>query len=352
MNTTKIEDINAKVVDVGRIADTTRVAVTTSHASLSELRDDITTIRHTVAQSHGLAETSTPILNGIATAITEVARTVESTGSLVEVSVRHTHPGVTMKQFNDFRNEILSLITDQQPSHGPHQSALRPEYPVAPRFSPEENKHFSARIRNDILQSHSTLKDACDFLKKEKMPDCRCTLVSRKSVRYSRLSYLSESIGYHNSSCPFRQTGRRSWRYQVSIQLLPFIARTVELVLGGSEHGTKSTLEYPLKVVCTVPRFESVMFRLFDEFSTIARPCWNKKRNESHFVWEVVKEDEETHHCYGLEWDIMEVRDGLRHLNKCLRKILENGQGSLHDRDECGHTILHVSERWNTFKAS
>lgn len=168
---------------------------------------------------------------------------------------------------------------------------------------------------------------------------CNCL---RKRTRWSAYKGVfgvrHDSLESHDPQCRFRAVASRSFRYSLSVQLLPFLKKTIELTFGANFQNGEFAIARPLRVWNTVKRSESSMFRLFDDFSF---HC--EKGGPLEFPIFLFKPDTKEVVKYG--WDICLVEYRLHFMCQQILDLSMTGICPWRIRDEYGNTLLHVNHK-------
>ena len=244
------------------------------------------------------------------------------------------------------RDEILRAIL-QENGQTSTQSVATAQHRTAQQTTELNNKIFHALVTRP--QAH---REACDKWLPQTQgiltssegiinPNaCRCG--RRKPKRWSRykgiLGLQYEALGVHKPDCPLSVADEGSWRYSFSMQLLPFLRKTIELTCGVSFSGGGFELLSPLRVWHTVKRSQSPVFRLFDEFPTFC----NEQGSEPKILAEY---NSSLSGCFvQLPCSAQSVDEYLSHIIETIMSLASQRQISpWRVRDEFGSTLLHVS---------
>jgi hypothetical protein len=274
-----------------------------------------------------------------------ITSTQSNVASQLELTVRH-ESSATREVILALQNAITPAVTGKQP----RLSSL--DQAVTVRLSDADKADLAALFRRELVSRPSAPRNSCDF----RMPrdnlssalvqpslQCHCHAQwKRKSVGRGLLSFHYETRGRHEPTCPQRRSSAHSWKYQLAVQLLPFLNKTVELTFEAIFQGRGFQIEFPLTVFATVKRSESCIFQLFEQFPD---RCGAQFRHAkwSSYMWSLKGEGEGNEKLFlGYEWDIRVARQQLQQAHQFLLEANMRGVGSISDKDEYGHTILHV----------
>ena len=267
--------------------------------------------------------------------------------SQLELTVRQ-ESSATKEELLELRNAVMPVIMGIQTKLSSLDRA------AASRLSDGDKADLVTQLRRELISHPGTLRDARDYLTlrdnlspalaPKSSQQCRChSQWKQKSVARGPFSFRFKTGGRHEPTCPQKCPSTLSWKYQLDIQLLPFLNKTVELTFGATFCGGGFQVESPLTVFATVKRSESRIFQLFEQSPD---RCGARKRrvNQPAAWWRLQKGDREQDYemFFGYTWDVEVAKRQLQQVHGSLLEASENGFGSISDKDEYGHTILHV----------
>lgn len=276
-----------------------------------------------------------------------VISTQSKIASQLELTVRQ-ESSATKEELLELRNAVMPVIMGIQTKLSSLDRA------AASRLSDGDKADLVTQLRRELMSHPGTLRDACDYLTlwdnlspalaPKPSQQCRChSQWKQKSVARGPFYFRFKTGGSHEPTCPQKCPSALSWKYQLGIQLLPFLNKTVELTFGATFCGGGFQVESPLTVFATVKRSESRIFQLFEQFPD---RCGARKRrvNQPAAWWRLQKGDREQDYemFFGYTWDVEVAKHQLQQVHGSLLEASENGIGSISDKDEYGHTILHV----------
>ncbi|OIW33342.1 hypothetical protein CONLIGDRAFT_171939 [Coniochaeta ligniaria NRRL 30616] len=235
---------------------------------------------------------------------------------------------VTRAELQSLRDAVLPVITGQS------QTMSVTDQTVAIRLSDTDKSDLARQLCEALLSHPSALRQSCDnamylpgqhrelwFVTKasSRLGTCVCSK-SRKSWT----SRLITGVGLeydlktnHHSACPLASYTTQSWSYTLSLSILPLVSRTVALTFGAKHQGGGWSISPALKVFATVRRATSPMFQAFDELL------------------------DEQPELYPGPGSVNKARARFVKVQRLLLDMLASGTGSLTDRDESNHTLLH-----------
>lgn len=259
----------------------------------------------------------------------------------------------TTHRLLDLQHLILSTTGERAPAcPRPGRVPAVAAAAATTRLSEPENMVLAGELQRRFVLQPSLMRDACNFTVAQTARlstwPCQCgTLRRETALRLGPLSLNVETKRKHDKTCPRAHVAGSAWRYRLAVQLLPLLSKTVELTFGATHGGGGFEMEQPLRVFATVRRDQSAVFQLFDDFPR-RYGAVKKQAGYKGFAW-VDSEDLRRVIWYpgqwfaGYDWDVEAVRQGLRNMAESLRDAVLQGTGSVRDRDQYGHTILHVS---------
>jgi len=171
----------------------------------------------------------------------------------------------------------------------------------------------------------------------------------RTSRRYGFVSLDYGSRSMHWRSCPFVGANKKLSHYAISLNMAPFVQRTVVIGLDSTVQGGSVSIAPSIKLFATVKRSDSEIFKLFDTFPDHCSEKHFYQAPGSRFqdllesqvhVEQIASQGNTLEFLFA--WDIDAVRTQLRLLARKLLQVATEGNGTLGDRDEGGNTILHV----------
>ena len=225
----------------------------------------------------------------------------------------------------------------------------------------EDDKHDLARlVSKQFLQYPADLRDASKNLisvsqnfrtkRLSKYFDsnclkCHCFPYQRMSVStVGMFGLVFKSNSDHQPNCPFYLTNKRSWTYGLAVKLLPFLNKTVELMVSITSGSGGASIAPNLRFYGTVKRSESPMFRLFDEFyQSCAVIVYSGPKNMRFYeladdfipFWD--------HSSFLIfDWDVQKAERFLILALERLDALFASDYTKAVDKDESGHSIFHV----------
>ncbi|KAH7125857.1 hypothetical protein EDB81DRAFT_860557 [Dactylonectria macrodidyma] len=252
------------------------------------------------------------------------------------------------------RLHVLTMIPSQCIDHDGIQTIQ--QQPSG--LTHEENIQLNKRVREDLLQYPKALRDSCDSVgfhlnahqRLRSLPDqmdlCQCFANERTgwTQQFGIIGLRYESQEPHQRSCPLY--GDRSWRYAFSLQLIPFLRRTVEFAFGATYQGGGFSIAPPLTTWTTVKRSESPMFRLFDEFvDKWLCPFVNKRQGafrkaaQAYVLLNIPFGERRCWRWY--RYDVSIVEGGLEWIRQRLLSQAAEGTQPWWIRDENGSTLAY-----------
>jgi hypothetical protein len=372
-NTTRNTSENA-LAAVEQSRSETKIRFDSLQSLTEDVHREFREIKSDAAQALTCCTTNATQLNGIGSGIEEIGPKMDQLGkssqemhmkvdglgdriistqskiaSQLELMTRQ-ESSVTKEELLDLRNAVMPVITGIQTKLSNLDRA------VAYRLSDGDKADLVTQLRRELMSHPSTLRDACDYLTHEDnsppalepkpSQQCRCHSQWRqKFVARGPFSFRFKTGGRHEPTCRRRCSSALSWKYQLGIQLLPFLNKTVELTFGATFRGGGFQIEPPLTVFATVKRSESCIFQLFEQFPD---QCGARKRCMDQptpaGLWRLQKgELEQDYEMFiGYSWDVTVAKRRLKQVHDSLLEASKNGIGSISDKDQYGHTILHV----------
>lgn len=263
---------------------------------------------------------------------------------------------------DEIRSELMLLMTGQ----GPYASASNALLPIVSRLSHEDRAQVAsvllmnqAQHPNDptIYRNFAAARRSFDRHSASGPTVCVCDTKTYNIGKAFKRGPFSFGYGYenqkrHHTSCPYSrgQAEKQIWNYQLCMHLLPLVNKTVQFALSATIGGGGFELRFPLKVVPTVQRASSAIFRLFDNFTErcaelhfFSKNYVNQQLYPYFYVCNdlptISRDDSNT----AVTWDTDRIRQELRHIHRVLCDAHILNIGSIRDRDESGYTVLHVS---------
>ncbi|EAA29742.1 hypothetical protein GE21DRAFT_9721 [Neurospora crassa] len=261
---------------------------------------------------------------------------------------------------DELRSELMLLMTGQ----GLYASASNALLPIVSRLSHEDRAQVASMLlMNQIPYSNNPRRHSNSAAARRSFDRhsasgptvCGCDTKTYNTGKAFRRGPFSFGYGYenqkrHHTSCPYSggQAVKQTWNYQLCMQLLPLVNKTVQFAFSATIGGGGFELRFPLKVFPTVQRANSAIFRLFDNF---AERCAELDFFREYYVderlypWFCVRRICPTNNGHdsntAVVWNIDRIRQELRHIHRvlCDAHILQIG--SIRDRDESGYTVLH-----------
>lgn len=258
----------------------------------------------------------------------------------------------------EVRSELMLLLTGK----GPYASSVHALLPFLSRLSLEEKQEIVSMLDVFPLQRPNDPKrtiifpagsGSCDRYSAPGSPVCGCK-TTYKAQRAFRRGPFSFGHSYqthtrHHASCPYSggEAVKRTWKYQLCMQLLPLANKTIQLGLSARTGQGSLELRFPLKVYATVQRSSSAIFRLFDDFTErCARLNFSSEYDDNrlYLTWalESCSGTGQGRYVHSILWDIGRVREELQYMRRALCDAHSLQIGSITDTDESGYTVLHV----------
>ncbi len=308
----KVEDLDLEIKEISRKLDEPRPVALNLHAHV---------------QGSGLVS-ATSNMHSNPTAASHAQ---------LQIVVRQEPQAVSKDDLMELRSAIMSAITGERGGHGLSSA----EAGRTSQLSDTDRITVNSAILRDLSSHPNTLSRAMAFLGED---PCNCRPIrERRSIADSRwLSWRYEFRQRHDVRCPYRQFEGGSWRHRLSLQLMPFMRKTVQVAFSATRRGGGCHIEFPIRVFSTVKRSESYIFEIFDGFPARcnARERGSAKVYESDRAWI----NRRTGKWFaGFEWDVAKVRKQLAQMRQLLLGAKGNGVGSIGDKDEEGHTVFYVS---------
>lgn len=268
-------------------------------------------------------------------------------GQSIQNGVSGVHETVNSvrDELRSFRDEILRAITGEINSRSIENQA------TAGRLTEQENTSLNRQVKDALVTHPQAFKQACDVwipcqnstaarLTPVRDPNA-CSCGRRKPKRWSAYKGIFgvqyESLETHEPHCILHAIDKRSWRYSLLVQILPFLHKTIELTAGATFQGGGFEMTPPLRVWYTVKRSESSMFRLFDNFPDIC--CL--RLIPGGYGSRHIKFRQQEGWVLG-EWDWGCVDLELSRMHKEIRTMASTSICPWRIRDEYGNTLLHV----------
>lgn len=286
----------------------------------------------------------------------------ETVQSHFDDGLRREHV-VTRNEIHSLRDTILQIMTTERQQLPPDTQAL------ALTLSDEDRAKLAKEVCIALATYPSDLRDSYDSLLHtepelgQQAPQverpwrswnrlCTCRLIrdtSTRGPRSLRLEYQASST--HSPSCTYAKNAEKTWKYTLSVLLLPLSKKTVAFTFSASFQGGGFCIAPLLSVYPTVQRSSSPVFQ---EFDLIPMRCaYFAIRSTGHHSRSVSRQSYTESITYGgirdqngyrfdVYWNLSLLKSQLGAL---IRNILEAesfGAGSLSDKDEFGNTLLHV----------
>ena len=221
----------------------------------------------------------------------------------------------------------------------------------------EDDKHDLARlVREQLLQYPADLKDASENLirvsqSRSKRPstifdanylNCHCVPFQRifvSTIGAFELSFKSNSD--HQPNCRFYVRNKRSWDYGLAVNLLPFLNKTVEVMISMAIGAGGASIAPNLRFYGTVKRSESATFLLFDKcyqecaVTVYSGPRFYELANDFIPFW-----DHSTFLIF--DWEVKKTGRFLIEALESMRELFASDDANAVDKDELGHSIFHV----------
>ncbi|KAK1779641.1 hypothetical protein QBC45DRAFT_450795 [Copromyces sp. CBS 386.78] len=274
---------------------------------------------------------------------------------------------------DEIRSELMLLMTGQHP----YPSSFSVLLPILSRLSDEDKAGVARSLGMDRPQQPSDPRSTSNFAAAKPFfdqypasgsPICGCKIDTSKGGREFRRGPFSFGFSYqsqkrhhtsclhgnrnqnrHHASCSYNEgeAVKRTWKYQLCIQLLPLVNKTLHCAFSATMGEGGLELRFPLKVFPTVRRTSSAIFSLFDNFTErCAKLSFSSKYDNKRLflTWKLEPSHPETNqpsHVHDFVWDIDRVREELRYMHRVLCNAHLLQIGSIRDTDESGYTVLH-----------
>lgn len=247
--------------------------------------------------------------------------------------------GVSEAEMRSIRDALLSFTTgERHPTSATDQAIIL-------KLSKSDMATLSQQMCEALVSYPGALSQSCETLlpmpgtgpqnrrvsRRSNTPSCVCVKnhVSRGRQLGGYIGLHHESRADHHPSCPYATYNERSWSYTLSLALTPLLSRTVAFSFGAKFQGGGFSVLPSLKVIATVPRSSSPMFQAFDRLERLCYPDW-EVRTALGFTY------------LRCPCDRQLAREEIRNVQKSLQDMISSRTGCLTDRDEHGHTLLHV----------
>lgn len=265
-----------------------------------------------------------------------------------DMPVSRPDPGEAIPHVNETRREdVLSLRSELLGVLTGDQTALSPAgRHTASGLSASEKAAVESDMRSQLTRYPSALQDACDVALLEvarselyhlQTAQCRMIVGTGVLAFASRAGQVRGGAGDDGE--------RRPWRYSISVQLMPFLNRTVEMLWSAASAPGRWQIVPKIRLRGTVLRSQSPLFRLFDGFVL------------SHYTDKDMyfhgprpgPLDRRTHAITGedswavMTWNMRSTARELEDMADSIRRLIDTGAASATDTDEYGNTLLHVS---------
>ncbi|KAI9164088.1 hypothetical protein HJFPF1_05724 [Paramyrothecium foliicola] len=318
----KLKDLQMNIEGEALKTDNLAHAV---HCLRSESNIIGTTVQHTNSEVQSLRET---VVSQQKEALTQISSTIRNDSSSMQLQIMR------------LRDDILPLLIGQQTSFS---ELMNREESL--KLAEQNREGLLAELRKELVKHPSTMREACNFqvaqLESSSVPlgmeaPCHCrSHRNTKSATFGFLSFHYETRDSHSPTCQEKYMRSTSQKFRLALQLLPFLNRTVELTFGATFYGGGFHIDPPLHLFATVQRSRSYMFRLFDSFPESCNAVTKGSEKQDN-MWSTPGTSFNRY-----EWDVEQARLQLQLLYRSLLDMERNGLGSLQDRDENGHTVLH-----------
>ena len=341
-----VESANSNIQS---LVTTSKVHETAISSSLNQLRLDheVATTRLFEVQSAtqtSVVQQSATITNHLASLGDNERETqVQLSGLHDDMSSKHDR---ILDEIHSMRDEFLRVMLQ-----GGGRISTQSES-TAQRLTAHQTKELNTEICEALVTRPQAQREACDkwlphtqgiSTSSEGLLNLNaCGCGRRKPKRWSRYKGIFglqyEALGIHKPDCPLSAVDGGSWRYSLSMQLLPFLRKTIELTCGVSFSGGGFELSSPLRVWHTVRRSKSPVFRLFDAFPTFC----NEQGSEPKILAEY--NSSLSGRFVQLSCSAQSVDEYLSHIIETIMSLASQRQISpWRVRDEFGSTLLHVS---------
>lgn len=278
---------------------------------------------------------------------------LKSTASVIGQDVHDTKKQLTdMAQMNsaeflfirDTVSEILRVITGERTGLSTNQLA------IATGLSQETKHQVQKGITNQLLQSPSALKAACDVntyqvasrRRKGRLCSCQQSLAMVGSG-FKSGSFRTDAFSSHRLNCPHYRIGQRGVSFTVRMQLLPVLQKTFEVTLAAAHGAGAWSISPSMKLYNTVERSKSPLFQAFDNFISMHSQIVSVVSANSVHSYYI---DSPRHPIWSdrIEFKLgeIELRRKLRSLIRDLTGLFGTGQSRASDKDQYGNTMLHV----------
>ena len=238
-------------------------------------------------------------------------------------------------ELKSLRDELLCLITQGTPTISPQSQE------IAGRLTNNQNVELNHQIRRTLLETPQAIQQATDTWSTNSNASffgsrsCSCIRRTEKWSTYKGIFGVRHtSLENHEALCHLRTIDSQSWKYSLSIQLLPFLKKTVELTFRATYQGGELAMAPPLKIWNTVKRSESPIFQLFDDFADIC--------GTSHSEFRVKLINLRTSNQVNHYWDTHVVENQLSFMCQRIMELTTTDACPWRTRDQHGNTLWHV----------
>lgn len=328
------EEIYEEVVNMSSRIEQIQDYSTSSVGQLGDLKMNITSID---SKLDALYITS----NEVGSQMQSIRDTIIASESERTSHLRNVFEHESAKTREEIIDVVMPLILGQQSAVSSLQGSID-------RLSLGNKELLGKELRRELITHPSSLKDVCDFTKRQveqisqPRSSCSCRKQRHANIRFGFLSFQYHGRTVHRIGCPERYLPASSPSLRLALQLLPFLEKTVEVTFGATFQGGGFQVQSPLRIFTTVKRSSSELFQLFESFPDRckAEPTGSQWLNHG---WRTSRNGrfEQMFYCYT--WDVNTAKIGLQQLLQALMDIRERQPYIFHQRDEQGHTVLHVS---------
>ena len=185
---------------------------------------------------------------------------------------------------------------------------------------------------------------------------CKCGPFYKSKASYShdRTGTYFKRESRHRPGCPFR---KQSWQLIFRSVLIPIVGKAISVTFSASRGAGGFSLSPMFAVANFMERSQSPAFQLFDDVYELRHKVFVEERETTAgFIF--VEENEPTSglvfcekgQYYVWKWNIETLRECLEDMPFKLWTLFTHNRASIHDRDEYGKTLLHVSAMFPCYR--
>ncbi len=252
------------------------------------------------------------------------------------------------------RAELASLRDTLLKFMAGNQSAVPIGRLVPSRLSGRDNVDVVTGVGEQPIKTPSSLKDVCEKMSLAEEPmeghfdrplgykkrKSNCTCVRQQSVRGIGPLGISYDFRTPNATkCTYHKSHWKSWRYSLSVRLLPILQKTVEMTFAANFGAGGSSIGPSVRYFGTVERLKSPAFQLLDDFpDRCARRNYVNRTVEGQFL-----HLDGDYNGFYFDWDLDLLQAEMPELCREISRLLSIGSSAASYSDEYGNTLLHVS---------